>query len=216
MTFGSLQLAAPLALQVNEDLIWLVFLVLWGLYSLFFGRKKSTGDNAPPVIEEDDSEAQRRAREIQEEIRRRIQERARNWKTPEDKPAEPAPQRSEPPPLIPQQPRRAPERRVEPAAPATPIQTSGGAEWTEKLAQARRLQRESEDKVAASLRQVASARRPRREAVEVVESTPDRTFSLQPAALAAHLRSNREAARAAIVLSEILGKPVSEKEPRMW
>jgi len=79
----------PVLAQAGEDIIWLVFLVLWALFQVFAGSKKvkkKQAKRAPAeqhrtadekAESEDEYQEARRTREIQEEIRRRIEERRR-------------------------------------------------------------------------------------------------------------------------------------------
>jgi hypothetical protein len=71
--FNSLSL--PFAAMSNDDLIWMVFLVLWGVGQVIkklFGKKEEV---EPRQLTQDELEAQERARQIREEIQRRIAER---------------------------------------------------------------------------------------------------------------------------------------------
>jgi hypothetical protein len=77
--------------QASEDIVWLVFLVIWAIFQVIGGSRDKSGkrkgrgkgqeaeqdDVFSEEVFETESEEERRTREIQEEIRRRIEERRR-------------------------------------------------------------------------------------------------------------------------------------------
>lgn len=84
-------LPTPFFAQAAEDIVWLVFLVIWAIFQVVggardkSGKRKGRGSDTSTEeetvfqyeTEEAESEEERRTREIQEEIRRRIEERRR-------------------------------------------------------------------------------------------------------------------------------------------
>ncbi len=125
-----------------ENIIWIIFLFLWGIYQLFFASKKE--EEKP---DEEDAEAAERARRIQDEIRRRIEERKRGVQ-PSEKPSQEEQPRRE----------RAPSRReLKPRPEYTdtrpayeepqpePVATGGYQPYGDYEAQLRERQRQLEE-----------------------------------------------------------------------
>lgn len=177
------------AISLNEDLL---FFLVFGIFALikFLTSRKKNAENAAPK-QDDDTESARRTREIQEEIRRRIAEaqgRAAPATAPQPHVNRPAVLHQEQV-VKPSAVRRSAEADLHAAQRATRLY--------EQLEDARRLEAETRRKVAAirsgSVTRVAASATP--ESRSMVEQMLRRPSGIKDA----------------VILSEILSAPVSER-----
>jgi hypothetical protein len=199
-------LQMPPVLAADPDLLWVLALVAWGgisLISKVYKNKKA--DLAQ------DPEAQRRARDIQEEIRRRIAERQQ----------QPAAQGQPPPTFDRPEPQSTFRETPRPQAPAHQGPPRNKVEeLIRRVEEARRREQEMQRRAQQA-----------REAIEAEAYVPPdvhtqmhlRPAPEQPAPAVAEVRSEVLTAltsaggiRKAIILSEVLAKPLAERPERQW
>ncbi len=192
-----------------ETLLPVLFLVLYGLAQFLSARKK--GAAAAEETEQAEVDAEERARQIREEIRRRIEERRRAAEGQAPQPAAPAPAYD---PRLPES-----QQRRMPAAPAAPVFMPGAEsdfeqrlrEQRRKLEEARR-EREEAHARALEIERRAMEARPGRP-IQRKRAAAGAPAGLQgPAQLRRQLVSNLqqpESVRLAVLLREVLGPPVA-------
>ncbi len=169
----------------------LLFFLLFAIFGLikFLTAKKEGAEDSPAAPASADEE--RRTREIQEEIRRRIAENMRKASAPS------APTRSQP-----QKPELHPEIRTTAPRPAQPARVEvRGPSLMERLATARREEEESQRRIETTLASIRSRQR-----TEAVSAQANATFT----DAAAMLKSGA-GLRESVILAEILAGPVSDR-----
>lgn len=188
------ELPLYLGLQINEDLIWLVFLALWGIYSLFFAKKKK-----PELTPEEEEEAARKAREIQEEIRRRIAERLQR---PGGPVAEEYPTFQTPP----EREVHSPAQQEAPVVVEAPLH--GESNWLSRLEQAQREQSMLEARAAEARQRAESVAKRGAARSAPVQAGPVIAGGRQGIVAALN---QKDGLRQAVLLAEVLQPPVSER-----
>ena len=181
-----LHLIPALAITLSEDILFFLVFGVFALIKFIASRNKAKEEAAPP---ESDSEQVRRTREIQEEIRRRIAENGKNA------PAPTGPVHHVPPTpsvLHQEQVQKPAASRVKPPAPPA-------VDIWQQLAAAQRMEEETRRK-AAEIRALRAAHR------------NDEAPLTAPVTQIEHLLHNPGGIRDAIILSELLSAPLSERE----
>jgi hypothetical protein len=184
----------PLLTPVFADGGGLLFFLLFAVFGLikFLTAKKEGEGEAPSAPASADEE--RRTREIQEEIRRRIAENMKKAAAPSaPAQARPAAQRAELHPDI----RSSAPRQTQP----TRVETRGPS-LMERLAQARREEAESQKRIETTLASIKA----RQKATGEPATARGAAFTD-----AAAMLNSGAGLRESIILSEILGGPVSDR-----
>jgi DNA primase len=191
----------PLCAAFDSDMLVLIAFAVFGLIRFLFNKKDDSDPEtkAPRIPSAEQLEQERRTREVQEEIRRRLAEKiaGANQQQSRQSPAAPA-QRPAP---------NFDRRTTQPAPQQRPVvvQTSRGTDYMAKLAEVMKLEEDS----AARYRKAAEQAR----AMEAKAHAG--------AVAAAQQRETAESARAylskagslreMVIMSEILGAPLSER-----
>lgn len=205
-----------------EALLPIIFFLLYGL-AQFFGTKKKDGEEEIPVEEEETVDPMERARQIREEIQRKIQERRDAAGSPTDPTQGQQPQVRPPyDPTVPESGGHSPEPvSVDRSQPVQRSQPAAGSsrelnieerlrKQRERLREARKRQEEARLK-ARSMQERAGVRQGRQllQPVRRAQAAPD---LLRPAALRQQVIDgvrDPNSLRKAILYQEILGTPVS-------
>ncbi|MEX0330208.1 MAG: hypothetical protein AB3N64_02180 [Puniceicoccaceae bacterium] len=206
-----------------ETLLPVVFFVLYGIAQLLGSKKKKKGEPEEDSYQED-VDMEERARQIREEIRRKIEERKRAREGQSPQPQQPVPQqrRARYDPTLPEtQQRRAPEptpaparpvvqpqpvsrRAPEPVMPRTSSLEQRLQEQRAILERARREQQEAKAKARQMLADVGAREQKagtRRSVIASGNLRNDLLADLQ----------NPSSTRKAILLREVLGTPMGLK-----
>ena len=189
----------PILADGGGSILFLVVFAIFGIIR-YFASKKDVGEAPPTPASSGDPDEARRTREIQEEIRRRIAENmakqaqgttgvppAAAPRPAISKPAAPAPAFHPEPVRAEARPQRAPAK---------------GVDYMAKLAEARREEAESRQRIEETLRNLRS----RSKAEAPAEPQTSAVFTD-----AESLLRSGQGLREAILLNEILARPLSER-----
>lgn len=179
---------------LQDYIVPIIVVIIW-IAGKFFGGKLEEDDGRPPTRPQPAEQAER-ARQIQEEIRRKIEDRRRQAQSEQPQPAS-----NPPPPLLPQ--------TAHPSQPP-PLVAAPAADYQEQLRQRRQQILEAQARAEAAkqeaAKQIAKARGSAGPAVTLSGPVP---IGGSPARFVRAALASPLSARNAFVFQEVVGPPVA-------